>query len=226
LGGMAAGYRASAAGQFFDAASRMGLAGLDYQDRALGQNTALGQDQLRFMNSVNIGYPDAASYQAALDREQNMQIYQQQQRRQDEAEKFARDQSAQAQSFAQLAASGGSPRMRPGTGPGTNRPATTSGGFTPQVSAAAAGSLGQITGSVGAGGRVPLTPTSYQNYRPGGGGGGSQSDADFLANDTFVGGGGGGYSDYGSDAAFLADDTFGGGSEFDAYGGYDPALWG
>jgi len=45
-------------------ASNLGQAGLNYQNQANMQNTALGQSQLNFMNSVQAGYPDPNAYNA------------------------------------------------------------------------------------------------------------------------------------------------------------------
>jgi len=42
--------------------SNLGLAGLNYQNQANMQNTALGAKQLDWMNSVNFGYPNAQDY--------------------------------------------------------------------------------------------------------------------------------------------------------------------
>jgi hypothetical protein len=42
--------------------SSLGLAGLNYQNQANMQNTALGSQQLGFMNSVNSPYPNAQAY--------------------------------------------------------------------------------------------------------------------------------------------------------------------
>lgn len=42
--------------------SQIGLAGLGYDERAIGQNSALANQQLQFMNSVSIPYPDAGVY--------------------------------------------------------------------------------------------------------------------------------------------------------------------
>jgi hypothetical protein len=42
--------------------SNLGLAGLNYQNQAAMQNTALNSQQLGWMNSVNAGYPQAGMY--------------------------------------------------------------------------------------------------------------------------------------------------------------------
>jgi hypothetical protein len=42
--------------------SNLGLAGLNYQNQALMQNTGLGLQQLNFMNSVQAPYPNGAMY--------------------------------------------------------------------------------------------------------------------------------------------------------------------
>ena len=42
--------------------SNLGLAGLNWQQQALGQNTGLGVQQLNWMNSVNATYPNAGMY--------------------------------------------------------------------------------------------------------------------------------------------------------------------
>jgi hypothetical protein len=48
--------------QYADYASRLGLAGLDYRDRANMQNTQLAGRQMDWMNSVMAPYPDAGVY--------------------------------------------------------------------------------------------------------------------------------------------------------------------
>lgn len=173
--------------------SNLGLAGLGYAGQSVRDNSALAQNQLGWMNSVNAGYPDAGMYgqlamqagaaqQSALNRQQLDRLNGQNS-----------DLGAQIRQAAVLGGSGG---MAPGTG----------GRLPPSM----LGGLSSSSPGIGTGG-TPGGDAFFQ-YGPGGGpgvgqgGGGSMQVA--RGGGSRGGGGGFGGGPVSADALALGGNMF------------------
>lgn len=93
--------------------SNLGLAGLGYQGQSVRDSTALSQNQLNWMNSVNAGYPDANQY-GQLAQQAGAAI--QSNANRDQIDRLAGQNSDLGAQVRQAAVLGGSGGTQPGTG--------------------------------------------------------------------------------------------------------------
>jgi len=176
--------------------STLGLAGLDYQNQANQQQMNLGVQQLNFMNSVEMPYPDAGAYSNLA-----MMYGSQEQADKDRAAMEAYGQ--QAIGASQQGAGGGFAGVM-GRPAGGYMPSYGGGGY---AAPALQGSGGGGYGATGWNGRYG---TESNFYQPGAGGGGMAADS----YNAGLGALGGGYMGYAPYSGIQAGGDYGGGGSF------------